>query len=165
MSFKSQHSRHKTCSVYKMISLFILSLASFSTCIKCFQLTNSNFVTDIATHFNRLGIIYHLPSMARSDVLIYHKTISKFRYFEINYLICLNATQSTVLQGGCKSKNQGLQILNKYTFPCSKWRITFEKVQNWSLYSFEYAYLKDTFLSFTSKIWAKLRNSIILVFM
>ena len=74
-------------------------------------------------------------------------------------------SQCTLLQGGCKSKNQCLQILIRYTFPCSKWRITLEKVQNWSLYSFKSAYWKDTFLSFTSKIWSKLRNSIILVFM
>ena len=87
LSFKSQHLRHWICLVYKMISISILILASFSTCIKCFQLTNSNFVADIATHFNRLGIIYHLPSMTRSDVFRYHKTISKFRYFEINYLL------------------------------------------------------------------------------
>ena len=34
---------------------------------------------------------------------------------------------STLLQGGCKSKNQCLQILIKYTFLCSKWRITLER--------------------------------------
>ena len=35
----------------------------------------------------------------------------------------------TLLQGGCKSKNQSLQILMKYTFFCSKWKITLEKGQ------------------------------------
>ena len=78
----------------------------------------------------------------------------------------LNCTcQCTLLQGGCTSKNQCLQILIRYTFPCSKWRTTLEKVQNWRLYSFKSAYWKDTFLGFTSKIWSKLRNSIILAFM
>ena len=43
--------------------------------------------------------------------------------------------------------------------------ITLEKVQNWSLYSVKSVFWKDTFLSFTSKIWSELRKSIILVFM
>ena len=83
-------------------------------------------------------------------------------FSSIKLVWCLHCT---LLQGGCKSKNQCLQILIRYTFPCSKWRITLEKVQNWSLYSFKSAYWKDTFLSFTSKIWSELRKSIILVFM
>ena len=79
-----RHLSYWICSVYKMISISILILASFSTCIKCFQLPNSNFVADVATHFNRQGIIYHFPAMARFDILRYHKTISKFRYFNID---------------------------------------------------------------------------------
>ena len=71
--------------------------------------------------------------------------------------VCVS--HGTVLQGGCKSKNQGLQILIKYTFLCSKWRITLEKGKNWSLCIFEFAYLIDTFLSFTSKIGSKHWNS------
>ena len=47
---------------------------------------------------------------------------------------------SSALQEGCKSKNQCLQILIKYSFCCFKWRITLEKVQNWSLYSFKSTY-------------------------
>ena len=51
---------------------------------------------------------------------------------------------------------------DKYTFLCSKWKITLEKGQNWSLCSFKFAYWIDTFLSFISKIWSKHTNSIIL---
>ena len=52
----------------------------------------------------------------------------------------------------------------EYTFLCSKWKITLEKGQNWGLCSFKFACWVDTFLGFTSKIWSKLRNSIILAF-
>ena len=77
----------------------------------------------------------------------------------------LNCTcQCTLPQGGCTSKNQCLQILIKYTFFYSKWKITLEKGQNWSLCSFKFAYWIDTFLSFTSKIWSNFRNSIIIAF-
>ena len=71
----------------------------------------------------------------------------------------------TLLQGGCKSKNQCLQIRIKYTFLYSKWRITLEKVQNWSFHCFNSARWAYTFLSFTSKTWSKLTNSIILASM
>ena len=68
--------------------------------------------------------------------------------------------QCTLLQGGCKSKNQCLQILIKYTFLYSKWRITLEKVQNWSFHCFNSAKWANTFLSFTSKTCSKLTNHI-----
>ena len=66
----------------------------------------------------------------------------------------------------CAKENPILKILpcRKVTFHCSKWKFTLEKGQNWSLCSFKFAYWIDTFLSFTSKIWSKLRNSIILAF-
>ena len=85
--FKSQHLSNWLCSVHKMISISILILASFFTCIKSHHFTNPHFVADIATHFNRLGIIHHLPPMERSRVLRYYKTIRNFRYFEIQYLL------------------------------------------------------------------------------
>ena len=87
----------------------------------------------------------------------------KLSYF--SYLLTKESWHTTPLQGGCKSENQCLQILIEYTFPCSKWRITLEKVQNWSLYSVKSVFWKDAFLSFTSKIWSELRKSVILVFM
>ena len=55
--------------------------------------------------------------------------------------------QCTVLQRGGKSKNQCFQILIKYAFLCSKWRITLEKVQNWSFNSFKSAYSRRTQLT------------------
>ena len=62
-----------------MILFTILVLLSILMSIECFELPDPNFVTDIVTNFNRLGVIYHLPSIARPDVLKYHKKISKFR--------------------------------------------------------------------------------------
>ena len=60
---------------------FLLVIAVIWTSIKCLELPNPKFVADVSLYFNRLGIIYHLPPTAKSDVLRYHKTISKFRYF------------------------------------------------------------------------------------
>ena len=59
--------------------------------------------------------------------------------------------QGTLLQGGCKSKNQCHQILIKYTFLYSKWSITLEKVQNWSFRSLKSAQEVDTVFIFTCK--------------
>ena len=62
---------------------FFLVLSLICTSIKCLQLPDPKFVADVSLYFNRLGIIYHLPPTAKSDVLRYHKTISKFRYTKI----------------------------------------------------------------------------------
>ena len=95
--FKSQQMQCCICSVSMMMFISIVVLASISTTAKCLALPDPNFVADIATNFNRLGIIYHLPLMAKSDVWRYYKTISKFRWFVID-----KAVQGHLMEGQLK---------------------------------------------------------------
>ena len=42
------------------------------------ELPNPTFVTDVVTEFNRVGVIFHLPSMKLSQVHEYNKLIPQF---------------------------------------------------------------------------------------
>ena len=44
------------------------------------ELPDETFVSDLATKFNRFGIIYHLPSMKLAYIHDYYKSINKQKW-------------------------------------------------------------------------------------
>ena len=68
------------CSLGKMVFMSTQTLFTIGCVASIYgvELPNPKFVTDLATKFNRFGIIYHLPPMKLSYVHKYNKLMNQF---------------------------------------------------------------------------------------
>ena len=91
------------------------------SCLKC---------PNIKDCTGRGGNTAHSAEIEANQAVFPKHYLYNFRNYMFEIRTVYAFKQCTLLQGGCKSKNQCLQILIKYTFLYFKLRIALEKVQN-----------------------------------